>query len=181
MIESPVESRSNRPPRLSGSSVYQMSPAWCATCGAGTPITVQKHSALNHRSMRLPVRGGRQSATLHGRLRAGADTRTAPAHRITRSVLVVLVVTAPPDAALVAALRRAIEKRIGAPDRVDAARVGRVGVIDRVVLAHECAHAGAIAPEGPHINPTACRKLRDRRRWRDLVHRMRVAGEVVFD
>src|SRR5262245_8135338 len=45
----------------------------------------------------------------------------------------VLVVPAPPHAGLVAALRCAIEPRIHAPETVQSARIGGVGVIDVAV------------------------------------------------
>src|SRR5260370_23232112 len=60
------------------------------------------------------------------------------------SLAVVLVVAAPPEAGLVAAEWRAVEPRVHAPEGVDPALVGRVGVVDRAVLEHERAHAGPL-------------------------------------
>src|SRR5579864_9160470 len=50
------------------------------------------------------------------------------------SVLLIFVMTAPPRSTLVAALRRAIEPLIRAPQAVEAAGIGRIGVIDDAVL-----------------------------------------------
>src|SRR4051812_35827755 len=65
-----------------------------------------------------------------------------------RSLVVVLVVAAPPVAVLVAAERRAVEPLVHAPQAVQPARVRRVGVVDDAVLARERAHAGPFTPVG---------------------------------
>src|SRR6185436_16488041 len=51
-----------------------------------------------------------------------------------RSDLVVLVMMAPPHARLVAPLRRAVEPLIHAPEPVESARIGGVGVVDDAVF-----------------------------------------------
>src|SRR5690242_8592380 len=72
---------------------------------------------------------------LRERLRMEKETRGRPGSPARHcSALAVLVVAAPPDARLVAALGRAIEPGVHAPDAVHAARVGRVGVVDGAVL-----------------------------------------------
>src|SRR3954463_1703964 len=53
---------------------------------------------------------------------------------------------APPDAVVfVAAFRCAVEPLIHAPENVDAAGVGRIGVVNDTVLDHKGAHARALA------------------------------------
>src|SRR6478736_1220745 len=59
--------------------------------------------------------------------------------------LAVLVVTAPPDASLVAAARSAIQPLIHAPKAIQTARIGRIGMIDNALFQHECADAGPFA------------------------------------
>src|SRR5271166_1439485 len=53
------------------------------------------------------------------------------------SALVVLVVTAPPDARLVAGLGRAVEPLVRAPKAVESARIGGIGVVEDAVLEDE--------------------------------------------
>src|SRR5450432_4122160 len=57
------------------------------------------------------------------------------------STLAVLVVAAPPDARLVAPLGRAVEPLVHAPEAVESARIGGIGMVDGAVLAHERAQA----------------------------------------
>src|SRR5206468_6347026 len=61
------------------------------------------------------------------------------------SSLVVLVMAAPPDARLVAPLGRAVEPLVHAPEAVQSARIGGIGVVDDTVLEHERAHARPLA------------------------------------
>src|SRR5215813_7918446 len=63
----------------------------------------------------------------------------------TGSPLAVLVVAAPPDALLVPPQRCAVEPLVHAPEAVEAARIGRVGVVDDAVLEHERAQARPVA------------------------------------
>ena len=60
------------------------------------------------------------------------------------SGLIVLVVATPPVGCLVAALGGAVEPLIRAPQPVEAARVGGIGVVDSAVLERERAHAGLL-------------------------------------
>src|SRR5437763_244149 len=53
-----------------------------------------------------------------------------------RSALVVFVMTAPPESFLIASLGRAIEPLVHAPQAVQPARVGGIGVVDGAVLEH---------------------------------------------
>src|SRR5712692_10031164 len=64
------------------------------------------------------------------------------------SLAVVLIVAAPPDAGLVAPAWRAVQPRVHAPQDVDPALVGGVGVVDGAVLERERAYAGPLAPVG---------------------------------
>src|SRR3546814_11437471 len=54
-----------------------------------------------------------------------------------RSAASVFVVSSPPAAAFVAPEWRAVEPLVHAPEAVEAARVGRVRVVDDAVLEHE--------------------------------------------
>src|SRR5215472_12453945 len=69
-----------------------------------------------------------------------------------RSALVVLVVTAPPDAGLVAPLGRPIEPVVDPKERVDAACICGIGVVDGAVIERERAHAGSVAVIGRHVD-----------------------------
>src|SRR4051794_36966458 len=95
------------------------------------------------------------------------------------SALAVFVAAAPPHALLVAALRRAIEPLIGAPQTVEAAGVGRIGVVDDTILQDEGAHARPIAHEGRAIGARAGRDLRHHRRHVAVPER-RAGAVVVF-
>src|SRR5882757_7862849 len=67
------------------------------------------------------------------------------------SALVVLVMAAPPDARLVAPLGGAVEPLVRAPEAVQSARIGGIGVVDDAVLEHERAHARPLARVGCHV------------------------------
>src|SRR6185437_7704450 len=72
----------------------------------------------------------------------------------------VFIVPAPPDAArFVAAAWRTIEPLVRAPQAIESARIGRVGVIHGAVFQHERAHAGQLAQVGSSVDPTRGRKL----------------------
>src|SRR5947208_12406749 len=74
--------------------------------------------------------------------KSSADT---PKNDRLRSALVVLVMAAPPDARLVAPLGGAVEPRVHAPEAVQPARIGGVGVIYGTVLERERAHTRPLA------------------------------------
>src|SRR5687768_8767860 len=70
-----------------------------------------------------------------------------------RSALVVLVVAAPPDARLIAPLGGAVKPLVHAPEAVQSARIGGIGVVDDAVLEHERAHARPLARVRGHVGP----------------------------
>src|SRR5262249_50786934 len=67
------------------------------------------------------------------------------------SALVVRVVMAPPGPSLVAAFGGAVEPLVHAPETVQSARVGGIGVVDDTVLQHERAHARPLAMVRGHV------------------------------
>src|SRR6516162_8338269 len=77
------------------------------------------------------------------------------------SALIVLVVAPPPDVGLVAPLGRAVEPLVHAPQGVQSARKGGIGVVDDAVLERERAHARALAPVSGRVNPACGRELCD--------------------
>src|SRR6266478_4506416 len=62
-----------------------------------------------------------------------------------RSALFVLVVAPPPEARFVAPLGCAVEPLVHAPEAVQSARIGGIGVVDDAVLERERAHARPLA------------------------------------
>src|SRR5438067_9695383 len=70
------------------------------------------------------------------------------------SALVVLVVAAPPDPRLVAPLGCAVEPLVHAPEAVQSARIGGIGVVDDAVVERERAHARPLARVR---SPVGCR------------------------
>src|SRR5438876_6190491 len=58
---------------------------------------------------------------------------------------------AQPGARFVAPLRRSVEPLVHAPEAVQSARVGGIGVIDDAVLERERAHARPLARVGGHV------------------------------
>src|SRR5216683_8393339 len=68
------------------------------------------------------------------------------------SLAVVLIVAAPPDAGLVAPAWRAVEPLVHAPQDVDPALVGGVGVVDNAILERKRAHAGSFSPVGRPVH-----------------------------
>src|SRR5215472_5079375 len=67
------------------------------------------------------------------------------------SARAVCVVVAQPVARLVASLGGAVEPLVHAPEPVQSAGIGGVGVIDDAVFEHECAHAGPFSSVGAHV------------------------------
>src|SRR6185503_3568922 len=78
------------------------------------------------------------------------------------SALVVLVMTAPPHALLIAPLGSAVEPLIHAPETIQPARIGGIGVIDDTVLERERTHARPLARVCEHIGSGHGRVLGDR-------------------
>ena len=84
---------------------------------------------------------------------------------------------------LVAPFRRAVQPGVHAPDRVRAARVRGIAVVDHAVLQHEGAHALAFAQVGGRVGAGRRRpghEFRRRRRGGRQFHGGIVAPEVVF-
>src|SRR5438132_10437895 len=73
----------------------------------------------------------------------------------------VLVVAAPPDARFVAPLGRAIEPLVHAPQAVQSARIGGIGVVNDAVLERERAHARPLAYVGVHVGAAHGSELTD--------------------
>src|SRR5882672_5612029 len=102
-----------------------------------------------------------------------------------RSALVVLVVAAPPDALLVAPLGGAVEPLVHAPEAVQSARIGGIGVVDDAVFEHERARARPLAHVRGHVSSGHGRDLGDWplaafRRWvADPAYRPRRLAPVV--
>src|SRR6266849_8321479 len=80
-----------------------------------------------------------------------------------RSSLVVLIVAAPPDARLVAPLGGAVEPLVHAPEAVQSARIGGIGVVHDAVLEHERAHARPLARVRGRVGSGHGRVVADRR------------------
>src|SRR5438046_1288136 len=87
----------------------------------------------------------------------------APRQPRRRSVLVVLVVAAPPDARLVTPFGGAVEPLVHAPEAVQSARIGGIGVVDDTVLEHERAHARPLARVRGRVGSGHGRVVADRR------------------
>src|SRR5215472_14256759 len=77
------------------------------------------------------------------------------------SAMAVFVVAAPPDARLVASVGRAVEPLVHAPETVQSAGIGGIGVIDGAVPAHERAHARPLAGERGRVGSASRRHLDD--------------------
>src|SRR6266700_7893365 len=117
-----------------------------------------------------------------------AGDQLQPRRRMEGSALVVRVVVAPPETRLVASPRRAVEPLVHAPEAVQSARIGGIGVIDDAVLAHERAHAWPLARVRRDIGSGHGRILGHRplttfrQRVADPAYRpRRLATEIVFD
>src|SRR5499426_3784009 len=77
------------------------------------------------------------------------------------SALIVLVMAPPPDAGLVAPLGGAVEPLVHAPQGIQSARKGGIGVVDDAVVERERAHTRALAPVSVRVSPAFGRELRD--------------------
>src|SRR5262249_21950815 len=113
---------------------------------------------LRTRVVRAPVRarptgfasykcdqtGDREVAVAHDR-KAAARSSSVPYLFSTGLVLVVLVVATPPVARLIAPPGSAVEPLPHAPEAVQSARIGRIGMVDDGVLENEGAHSRPFA------------------------------------
>src|SRR5206468_9103593 len=79
-----------------------------------------------------------------------------------RSALVVLVVAAHPDARLVAPPGCAVEPLVQAPETVQSARIGGIGVVDDAVLERERAHARPLTRVRGRVGSGRGREFGDR-------------------
>ena len=101
---------------------------------------------------------------------------------VVSSLLVVLVVPEPPDAGLVASPRSAVEPLVHAPETVQSARIGGIGVINDAVLERERAHARPLARVCERVGSACGCELDDDWRWSCcLIHCVAAALVVVFD
>ena len=87
---------------------------------------------------------------------------------------------APPDARLVAPLGGAVEPLVHAPETVQSARIGGIGVVDDAVLERERAHARPLARVRGHVGSGHGRDLGDGPLVAAQLPR-RLAPVVVFD
>src|SRR5262245_56172934 len=75
----------------------------------------------------------------------------------------VLVMSAPPHACLVfvASLWSAVEPLVHAPEPIQSARKGGIGVVNDAILERECAHARSLAYVRRHVGSSHGRIVRD--------------------
>src|SRR5437016_2388655 len=97
------------------------------------------------------------------------------AWRSSRHLLVAVVVT-PPDALFIASLRGAVEPLVRAPEPVQSAGIGRIGMIDDAVFEDESAEARPLAHIGDRLGAGPGRILDHDRRKRRLGHRVAAAS-----
>src|ERR671918_1170325 len=129
-------------PRLQPGATRARTPGTAALAGSDCfPLSISPHLSL------LQFHGERRLAGVS----TAASSRIGPY----RSALLVLVVTAPPDARLVAPLGGAVEPLVHAPEAVQSARIGGIGVVDDAVLQNERAQARPIARVGGRVG-SAC-------------------------
>src|SRR5206468_10061246 len=119
----------------------------------------------------LPPRWPRRAAPRRRR-------RLAPRRR---SALLVLVVAAPPDARLVAPPGGAVEPLVHAPEAVQSARIGGIGVVGDAVLEHERAHPRSLAYIRRCVGSAHGRELCSTRVGAGFTNHRRLAPVVVFD
>src|SRR6058998_2519110 len=145
--------------------------------GTGAAATYPTRVAHRAAAMLQLVRTCRSEAMR----REISSSAVTPRQPRLRSALVVLVVAAPPDARLVAPLGGAVEPLEHAPEAVQSASIGGIGVVDDAVLEHERAHARPLARVRGRVGSGHGRELGDRLRNRRHVHRVAAALVVVFD
>src|SRR6185437_9939621 len=128
----------------------------------------------------------RRSARLQGRANR---PRRAPPHsggarfrlgrRSLRHLLVAVVVT-PPDALFVAPFWGAVEPLVHAPEPVQSAGIGRIGMIDDAVIENESAEARPLAHIRSRLGSSPGRVLDNDWRKRRRRHRVTAATVIVF-
>ncbi len=92
----------------------------------------------------------------------------------------IFVMTLPPGRAFAAAKRRAVEPLIHAPQCIQSARIGGIGLIDRAVLHRKSAHARPVPHIGGRICAAGSRELLHRLRQVHLLDRMAAAAVIIF-
>src|SRR6266850_434471 len=101
------------------------------------------------------------------------------AWRSSRHLLVAVVVT-PPDALFIASLRGAVEPLVHAPEPVQSAGIGRIGMIDDAVFEDESAETWPFAHVGNRFGSRP-RRVLDHDGWkRRLGHCVAAATVIVF-
>src|ERR1700722_19264062 len=93
----------------------------------------------------------------------------------------VFVVATPPDALLIATLGRPVEPLIGAPESVEPARIGGIGVVNDAVFHCESAHARTIAHECSPVRSARRREPGDALRNLRRGQRVVAAAIIVFN
>src|SRR5918996_311913 len=135
-------------PRLQPGATRARTPGTAALAGSDCfPLSISPHLSL------LQFHGERRLAGVS----TAASSRIGPY----RSALLVLVVTAPPDARLVAPPGGAVEPLVHAPEAVQSARIGGIRVVDDAVLERERAHARPLARVRGHVSSGHGRELGD--------------------
>ena len=86
----------------------------------------------------------------------------------------------PPDTRFVAPLGSAVKRLIHAPKPVQSAGIGRIGVIDDIVLEHESAEAWPLAHKSHRLSAGARGALEHAGRKRRRGHRVAAAAIIVF-
>src|SRR5438105_7028178 len=115
-----------------------------------------------HRTDMAAARAKRWLAHLDRRQHDAQQTGGHSEQPRLRSALVVLVVAAPPDARLVASFGGAVEPLVHAPEAVQSAGIGGIGVVDDAVLAHERAEARQFALVGGRVGSGRRREIGDK-------------------
>src|ERR1700761_9018247 len=104
--------------------------AWAAEQSRSAPLSwARPLSSAITAKLGVAARPSQPNVAASGPLRD-----IAPSVAIMVSPRRIFVMTVPPGPALITAPRGAIEPLIGAPQAVEAARVGRIGVVDRAIL-----------------------------------------------
>src|SRR6185503_1382987 len=144
------------------------------------PSTSSSRRASASRPSPTWTRTSRSSAPRWRRRAAPKRRRTLGRKARRHSALVVLVVTAPPDAGLVAPLGGAVEPLVHAPQAIQPARIRGVSVVDDAAVEHERADPRPLARIGGRVGSGRGRNLGDEPLAAAQGPR-RLAPEVVVD
>src|SRR6202049_4552386 len=116
-------------------------------------------AALAAKSSAVTPRNACWEARSEDMRREISSLAVAPRQPRLRSALVVVVVAAPPDARLVAPLGGAVEPLVHAPEAVQSARIGGIGMVDDAVLDRERAHTRPVARVRGRVGSACGREL----------------------